>query len=55
MKMKFRVEYKEFPNWNETIEAYSWTDLMKYVGCYATKIEVIEGKKKKEKNNGNIT
>jgi hypothetical protein len=40
--MKFKVEYKDFPEWNETIEAYSWQELVKKIGCYATKVEVIE-------------
>lgn len=40
--MKFKVEYKENPEWNETIEAYSWGDLMNFIGCTATKIEVLD-------------
>jgi hypothetical protein len=42
--VKFKVEYKDFPEWDETIEASSWVDLMKFIGCSATKIEVIDEK-----------
>lgn len=40
--MKFKVEYKDFPQWNETIEADTWSELIKKIGCYATKIEVVD-------------
>jgi hypothetical protein len=40
--MKFKVEYKDFPEWNETIEAYSWQELVTKIGCSATKVEVVD-------------
>ena len=46
--MKFQVEYKDNPEWNEIIEAYSWSDLMNFIGCSCTKIEVIEEDEKEK-------
>jgi len=40
--MRFKVEYKDNPEYNEIIDCYSWHDLMNLIGCSATKIEVIE-------------
>ena len=39
---KFKIEYKDFPDWNKTIEAESWTDLMPKIGSFATKIEIVD-------------
>ncbi len=45
--MKFKVEYKDNPEWNEVIDCYSWGDLMNFIGCSATKIEVIDEEEEK--------
>ena len=46
--MKFKVEYKDNPEWNEVIDCYSWSDLMCHIGCSATKIEVIDEEEEKK-------
>lgn len=40
--MKFRVEYKDNPEWNEEFEEDTWSEAINHIGCTATKLEVIE-------------
>ena len=40
--MKVKVEYKDNPEWNEVIDAYSWVDAISQVGCSATRLTVID-------------